>query len=99
MEAITCKIQDYSARYRQLLLPIASGISQSGEYRSVVLQGNPAAGSGAPFNREEVVRYECDTPAGSAEVLLVSDREDFVHMYRALAYKCEPEAIPPPSER
>ena len=94
MKTSICKISDYSARYRQILLPITPGISQTDEYRRVVLQGQPATDYAICFNREEIIRYRCETPAGEAEIILAEDREDFVHLYRALAYKCEPVPIP-----
>ena len=94
MKASICRIRDYAASYRQLQLPIEAGISQTDEYRKVVLQGQSAEDHGITFNQEEIRRYVCDTPAGEAEIMLVSDREDFEHLYRAFAYKCEPEPIP-----
>lgn len=94
MKTSICKIRDYTARYRQLQLPIEPGISQTDEYRKVVLQGQPAAEHGVSFRQEEIRRFACDTPAGEAEIMLADNREDFEHLYRALAYKCEPEPIP-----
>ena len=94
MKASICGIRDYAARYRQLLLPIEDGISKTEAYRRVVLQGQNTAGQDVSFNCDRIERYICRTPAGEAEIMLVSDREDFEHLYHALAYKCEPVPIP-----
>ena len=94
MKTSICKIQDYAIRYRQLLLPVVSGISQTNEYKKVVLQGQPTVHHKICFNQEIIKRISIGTPAGEAEIMLVSDREDFEHLYCALAYKCEPIPIP-----
>ena len=94
MKGIVCEIRDYAARYRQLLLPVREGISKTDEYKKVVLQGLETIGQPVPFICEQIERYTCSTPAGEAEIMLVSDREDFEHLYHALAYRCEPVPIP-----
>ena len=94
MKKSTCEIRDYAVRYRQLLLPIRDGISNAEEYRKTVLQGLDTAWQDVSFNCDQIERYTCRTPAGEAEIMLVSDREDFEHLYHALAYKCEPVPIP-----
>lgn len=83
-----------SRRYPQLLLPIRAGIRQTEEYRNAVLAGEVP--DTAPDFRcpEEITLSVEDTPAGRAEVLRLGDREDFIHAYRALGYRCEPAEIP-----
>ena len=95
MEKSICEIRDYAVRYRPLLLPVVDGISKSDEYRSVVLRGLDPTGPRPAFHCERIERRACATPAGEAEILLVSDREDFEHLYRALGYRCEPVPILP----
>lgn len=94
MKGTLCEIRDYAARYKQQYLPVREGISKTDEYRKAVLQGEDPAGQNVSFNCEQIERYTCLTPAGEAEIMLVSDREDFEHLYHALAYRCEPVPIP-----
>ena len=94
MKKRICEIRDYTARYRHLLLPVMEGTSKTEEYRRVVLQGLDAAGQDVSFNSSRVERFACETPAGEAEIILISDREDFEHFYHALGYRCEPVPIP-----
>ena len=83
-----------SGRYPQLLLPIRSGIKDTQEYRNAVLRGLPVPGApkfiGSP---DDSLSLE-ETPVGSVEILYLESRDDFVHAYRALAYRCEPAEIP-----
>ena len=88
-------LYEVAKRYPQLLLPIEEGISQSEAFRDAVLRGNPV-------DREPDFSFaagdrltSCDTPAGRAEILFLENRDDFVHAYRALGYRCEPADIPP----
>ena len=80
-------------RYPQLALPVEEGMSKSDEFRRVIYRGEPT--DRVPrfhFSPEDnLTSYE--TPAGTAEVLYIADREDFEHAYRALAYRCEPTPI------
>ena len=94
MKKSICEIRDYTVRYRPLLLPVGEGTSKSDEYRNVVLRGLDPAGPRPSFNCEQIERYACATPAGVAEIMLISDREDFEHIYHALGYRCEPVPIP-----
>ncbi len=94
MEISISRIQDYASRYPQLLLPIRPGISLTDEYKNVVLKGKTASKYIITFNNDEIIKYLCETPAGKAEIIHVPDREDFEHLYQALAYKCEPHLIP-----
>lgn len=81
-------------RYPQLSLPIKAGERETEEYKSAVLQGRKIENRPA-FLYNENDRLECiDTPAGIAEILSLTEREDFVHAMRALAYRCEPVEIP-----
>ena len=88
-------LYEVAKRYPQLLLPIEEGISRSEAFRSAVLRGEKV-------DREPAFTFAagdtltcCDTPAGRAEILFLENREDFVHAYRALGYRCEPADIPP----
>lgn len=81
-------------RYPGLALPIKEGMRDSLDYKRVCLRGEDF---GAPpiFNKTNEDRLETvETPAGSVDVLYLADREDFVHAYRALGYRCEPAPIP-----
>lgn len=81
-------------RYPQLLLPIRAGMRQTEEYKSAVL-GGEIPDSLPDFRCPAEIRTEtADTPAGRAEILYLGDREDFLHAYQALAYRCEPTPIP-----
>ena len=81
-------------RFPQLLLPIARQEKDTSEYREAVLRGKPVlrepAFRGSPEDRLESVQ----TPVGRVDVLILGEREDFVHALRALAYRCEPAEIP-----
>ena len=88
-------LEELSNRYPQLLLPIEAGISETERFRDAVLRGNPVGGKpDFSFSPGDALT-SCDTPAGPAEILFLADRADFVHAYRALGYRCEPEEIPP----
>ncbi|MBQ6928533.1 MAG: hypothetical protein IJQ36_09515 [Oscillospiraceae bacterium] len=81
-------------RYPQLLLPIRAGMRQTEEYKSAVL-GGEIPETEPDFRCPAEIRAEtADTPAGRAEILYLGDREDFLHAYQALAYRCEPTPIP-----
>ena len=88
-------LYEVAKRYPQLLLPIEKGISGSEEFKDAVLRGKPVGGEpDFSFAEGDALSY-CDTPAGRAEILFLADRDDFVHAYRALGYRCEPAEIPP----
>lgn len=82
-------LQRLSLRYPQLLLPIKQGISQTNEYRNAVLRGKPVHRELAFSLSEQDRLITYYTPAGEVEALLLANRDDFVHAYRALAYRCE----------
>ncbi len=80
--------------YPQLLLPVQAGMRYTEEYKEVVLCGSPCERP-LKFNCPQEVRInEEDTPAGKAVIMYLGDRRDFLHAYQALAYRCEPTAIP-----
>ena len=81
-------------RYPQLLLPIRAGERQTEEYQDAVLGGKPLDREPDFLCPGEIGLSACDTPAGRAETVYFGRREDFVHAYRALAYRCEPADIP-----
>jgi hypothetical protein len=80
--------------YPQLLLPIREGMRQSAEYKAAVLCGEPVDLSPDFLSPQEITLSSVDTPAGRAEIVVLGQREDFLHAYRALAYRCEPKEIP-----
>ncbi len=81
-------------RYPQLLLPIRPGMRQSEEFRDAVLCGQIPDAKPNFLCPEEIRFSTYDTPAGRAEILFLGSREDFLHAYRALGYRCEPAEIP-----
>ena len=87
-------IQTLARRYPQLCLPIRAGMRQSEEYRNAVLCGCPVETEPEFLCPEAIELSSADTPAGTAEILSLGERADFLHAYRALAYRCEPKEIP-----
>ena len=88
-------LYEVAKRYPQMLLPIENGISGSEAFKDAVLRGKKVDREPAfSFAEGDTLTY-CDTPAGRAEILFLADREDFMHAYRALGYRCEPADIPP----
>ena len=87
-------IRQLANQYPQLCLPIAPHERQTDEYKDCVLRGEPVQRKPAfRFSKED--ELSCvSTPAGEVNVLILTDREDFVHAYRALACRCEPEPVP-----
>lgn len=83
-----------SGRYPQLSLPIRAGMKETEQYRNSVLRGQPTGLDPVFSFSEKDDLTEIDTPAGPAEILFLSEREDFEHAIMALAYRCEPHAIP-----
>lgn len=88
-------LNELSQRYPQLLFPIAPGTSQTEEYRDVVYRGKVYHGEldFTMSDRDWFVTLE--TPAGTAEALLLHNRRDFEKCACALTNKCEPREIPP----
>lgn len=87
-------IQKLARRYPQLLLPIREGERQTEEYRTAVLGGEFTVTEADFLCPEEISLSAEDTPAGRAEILYLGKRQDFLHAYRALGYRCEPAEIP-----
>ena len=88
-------LQTLSRRYPQLLLPISDETRHSEAYRDAVLCGEELEGT-PDFTLSHKDTFEvADTPAGRIEVLSLSERADFEHCFRALAYRCENAEIPP----
>ncbi|MEZ7891104.1 MAG: hypothetical protein QMC67_05115 [Candidatus Wallbacteria bacterium] len=82
----------------QLNFPIEKNISLNDEYRRAVTAKAPpesfAVNSGLVLNSaEELTLTIHETSAGSIPVIIVKNREDFVNLCRALAFKNEPVEI------
>ena len=87
-------IETLAERYPQLTLPISAETRHGEEYKNTVLRGVKSERR-ADFGFSPDDRFErIETPAGSAEVLTISERADFEHCIRALAYRCEPAELP-----
>ena len=83
-----------SRRYPQLQFPIRAGMRQTEAYKNAVL-GGELPDAEPDFRCPAEIRCQtADTPAGRAEIVYLGDREDFLHAYQALAYRCEPTVIP-----
>lgn len=81
-------------RYPAIYLPIEEGISKTEEYRNTCLRGEESKRE-ILFSFNENDRLETfNTPVGDVEILTMYDRNDFVHMARALGSKAEPVNIP-----
>ena len=94
MEFKPCDIQKLMQAYPQLTLPLRAGISQTQEYRDVVLKGE-SGGRVSPWHYGEIQQGQCFTPAGTANILYLPKRKDFEQMYQALGFRCEPTRILP----
>lgn len=81
-------------RYPQIYLPIEEGISNSEEYEKVCYEcEEPKRELLFSFNEKdklETINTEC----GDVDILTLYDRNDFEHIIRSLAFKCEPKDIP-----
>ena len=88
-------LQQLAKRYPQLLLPIQAGIKDTPEYKNAVLRGRLVPGELLFVGSDMDSLTTEDTPAGRVEILYLSEREDFEHALRALAYRCEPVEILP----
>ncbi|HOT74862.1 MAG TPA: hypothetical protein PK467_03690, partial [Candidatus Wallbacteria bacterium] len=83
----------------QLNFPIEKGVSALEEYRAAVLAEKPvteiSANAGLKIEAEDSIGLLIHkTPAGSIPVITVRNRNDFETLYRALAFKNEPEPVP-----
>ena len=91
MEHVIYKL---ATRYPQVYLPIEEGISKSEEYKNTCLKGMKSTRQlDFTFNENDTLET-VKTIAGDVEVLLMYDRKDFEHMYRALGFKGEPADVP-----
>lgn len=87
-------IEELILRYPQMLLPIKQGIKDSEEYRNVVLKGMPCSYKDT-FVKDSYDALETfKSDVGDVEILLLRNREDFVHALRALGNRCEPVDVP-----
>lgn len=85
----------------QLSLPQVEGISRSHLYKQLVLQGNDVSmlspervGVSPAWRSPEEVRFWiAPHPCGAVPVLATSDRQDFLQLVRALAYRAEPISL------
>ena len=84
-----------SERYAQLLLPVKPGMKDTEQYKDAVLRGKKAEGNLEFVLDERDTLTSFETPAGTAEILVLNNRNDFEHAIHALAYRCEPIPIPP----
>lgn len=87
-------VETLASRYPQLCFPIQSGISSTEEYRNVCLKGHSTYRSPEFNTTAEDSLETVSTSAGDVEILYLANRDDFVHAYRALGFKCEPVNIP-----
>lgn len=80
----------------QLRYPIERGISRKPDYVAATRHGDPRLPTrGVSFsNPGGMTIILKTTPAGRIPILLVSDREDFVHVVRAITRQNEPANIP-----
>ena len=83
----------------QLAFPVRSGMSRDPDYRSATLEGVEPAGLpgavGLGLRRPEAIELTLHaSPAGAVPVLVAPDRDDFVALVRALAWRNEPAAVP-----
>lgn len=89
-------MEEYIHRYPQLCLLVKEGMSSTEEYKDIVLRGKiPAQFPNYFIGDEEDSVWEVSTPAGTAEILYLAQRQDFERAARCLAYKCEDRAVPP----
>ena len=81
-------------RYPQLGLPVRAGMKDTAEYRDAVRRGIPFQPVWKEAFHGEARLSVAETPAGLAEILTLTDREDFLTVLQQLAYRCEPVPIP-----
>lgn len=81
-------------QYPQLLIPLSPNASASVLYRSAVLKGLPVDLEPDFIGSTEDSYSLQNTPVGEIGILCFGNRQDFEHALCALAYRCEPRAIP-----
>lgn len=81
-------------QYPQLLIPLSDNAKSTKLYCNVVLKGL-LAGLEPDFIYSPEDSYTVEkTPVGDIGILCFGTRQDFEHALCALAYRCEPRAIP-----
>lgn len=81
--------------YNQLYLPIKKGISETSEYKAVVLKGHAPLNYDLDFTLDEKDLYQVvNTEYGEVKYIYLYNRQDFEKAVRKLAHKCEPVEIP-----
>lgn len=87
-------IVNLSKQYPQLLIPITENAHKTVLYRDAVMRGQQVCKEpdfiGSPEDSYTVEK----TPVGNIGILCLGNRQDFEHALCALAYRCEPRAIP-----
>ena len=91
-------LQKMQACLPQVCIPIQEGVSQSKSYKDAVLRGVPFLDAGfdeiAEYEDPDAITLHMYThDAGSLPVVETSNYNDFEHLNRALASKCEPVHI------
>ena len=80
----------------KLSFPILKGISDTEEYKNVTLKGEPYNSSFDLLACPNAVTLDIyESAAGKIPVIFTENRDDFVVLVQALAYKNEPHDIPP----
>jgi len=79
----------------KLRFPIREGISDTEEYKSVTLRGEPYKGSFDLLTYPDDVTLDIyKSQAGRIPIIFTEHRDDFITLVRALAHKNEPHSIP-----
>ena len=82
-------------RYPQFFLPVCQNMRQTPEYIDCVQRGMPLIDPKPEYSFSASDTFSVEsTPAGDVEVLILSERSDFIRAVRTLAYRCEPAEIP-----
>ena len=89
-------IRIYLARYPQLSLPVADGMSNDPRYQNIVRRGIlPEGELPNPFTgTDEDAQLTLETPAGPVEELYLAYRRDFERFIQVISGRCEPISIP-----
>ncbi|MEG0963153.1 MAG: hypothetical protein RSD28_03375 [Lachnospiraceae bacterium] len=90
-------IEELADKYYGLRLLVATGMSQSPEYKKTVLSGQLAKQDKCldfiGSSEDKVVQMQ--TSVGEIEAICLKNRGDFELFLQKIAYRCEPVAIPP----
>lgn len=92
-------IEALRPRLAPLNFPIAAGIGETEDYRAATRRGEPPgqlpSATGLELLRPgDIELFIHPTPAGRVPILAIPSREDFLSIYRALAMRNEPRAVP-----